>query len=709
MDARRRVGLKPTMPLLAAVALSVVGLAAIVLLVSHARDSRDNRDMVERITRDLNALQDMPWRLGAFGSPTAGSLTPSTVRAHMVTIERDATRSLATLQHRSPVTGLGAVDGPLRDNFTTLSLIAGRVGRRELARAGSVVPSAFRTHDAALGLLQRASVQYRARATDALQEATIDSILVVVLLLSGFGFFYRRASKARAAAEALAKELTHSRTHLEQAQRVAGVGSWEWDRREQRMTWSAEQARLHGWRRSELPRSPEEALALVKPEDRPRVEEAMLAALDGRTPIDLEYRVSEAHGGRLIHVQITNVAGEDGRPSRVMGTSQDVTERLRRAEAERANRAKNEFISRMSHELRTPLNAILGFGQLMTMSDLDERQHGNVDHILSAGKHLLDLINEILDISRIEAGELRLSPEPVGLRGVIGEVIDLVTPLASAHAITVTSGLGDEDIWVRADVQRLKQVLLNLVANAVKYNHDRGHVSVTPSPSGPDKVKIVVADDGPGVAPALLDRLFSPFERLGAEQTSVEGTGLGLAVSRGMIEAMGGRISVQSTLGQGSAFTIELDAAASTRLPAAPHTDVAPARSELTATVLCVEDNPSNLSLIEQVLDARPNVRLLTAMQGALGAKLAREQAPDLVLLDLNLPDMSGETVLDDLKADPATASIPVVILSADASAGQHARELAHGAQSYLSKPVDVAELLSLIDSVATEPVRSAA
>ena len=219
----------------------------------------------------------------------------------------------------------------------------------------------------------------------------------------------------------------------------------------------------------------------------------------------------------------------------------------------------------MSHELRTPLNAVLGFGQLLTTSELDERQHANVEHILTAGRHLLDLINEILDISRIETGDLRLSLEPVSVRSVIVDAIDLVTPIADPRGIIVRADLPDDDLWVRADVQRLRQVLLNLLSNAVKYNDEAGHVQVLASVRSDERVEIRVRDDGPGIASGMIDRLFSPFERLGAEQTSVEGTGLGLAVSRGMIEAMGGRITAGSEPGCGAEFTIALDRAEEVR------------------------------------------------------------------------------------------------------------------------------------------------
>jgi signal transduction histidine kinase/ActR/RegA family two-component response regulator len=534
----------------------------------------------------------------------------------------------------------------------------------------------------------------------------------MLAMAAGFGVLYRRAFRARAAAERLAEDVRSAKIHLEQAQRVAGVGSWEYDTVRRRLTWSAEHARLHDWTGPEPPEGPAAVLELIALEDRPRVAAAMRAVLTQRGPIELEYRVVESRGGRLIHVQATSVLDAHGRPTRVIGTSRDVTERYRRTEAERANHAKNEFISRMSHELRTPLNAILGFGQLMTMSELDDRQRGNVDHILTAGRHLLDLINEILDISRIESGDLKLAVEPVSTRAVIEEAIDLVTPTASARQIEVSVECCCRDELMLADPQRLKQVLLNLLSNAVKYNNPGGHVRVRCVPGGEDRIQMAVEDDGPGIAPASIERLFSPFERLGAEQSSVEGTGLGLAVSRGLIEAMGGRIHARSELGRGTAFTVELAAAATMRAPGDPAAagDGQSARpAGQAATVLCIDDNPSNLHLIEQVLARRPDTELITAMRGELGTKLALEHAPDVILLDLNLPDMSGEEVLARLKASPATRALPVVILAADTSPVTLERVLAAGARLHLTKPLEVNALLSAIDGLVSWPLSDVA
>jgi signal transduction histidine kinase/L-asparagine transporter-like permease/ActR/RegA family two-component response regulator len=382
------------------------------------------------------------------------------------------------------------------------------------------------------------------------------------------------------------------------------------------------------------------------------------------------------------------------------------SEQQARQQVELANRAKSEFLSRVSHELRTPLNAILGFGQLLEMSDLDEQQQGNIAHVQRGGEHLLDLVNQVLQISRTESGERHLPLEPVQLSAIIAQAIDLVTPIAEARRITLAACHADGDAWVRADLQHLKQVLLNLLSNAIKYNHDHGHVKVRIERSGDRRVSVVVDDDGPGIAAELMERLFTPFDRLGAEQTSVEGTGLGLALTKSFVEAMGGSIRVDSEPTRGTAFTIELDEAEpGLRLGAGAADDESRyAGISRPRRVLCIEDNPTNLELLEQILRQRPEIALLTAVQGTIGVELARQHHPDLVLLDLHLPDMSGEQVLKRLRDIPETKHVPVVVVSADATPDHIERLLAAGVRSYLTKPVDVAELLRVVDDALLEP-----
>jgi len=374
--------------------------------------------------------------------------------------------------------------------------------------------------------------------------------------------------------------------------------------------------------------------------------------------------------------------------------------------ADAANRAKSEFLSRMSHELRTPLNAVLGFAQLLDVEDLDDAKQEAVDQILRGGRHLLGLINEVLEISAIETGNLSLSPEPVPAIDVIAEVVDLARPLAAKGGVQfVDDAVTVTDVHIQADRQRLKQVLLNLVSNAIKYNRPGGTVSVTARQAGSRHLRIEVTDTGPGIRPEDFDRLFLPFERLGAEQTEVEGTGIGLALSRRLAEAMGGTLGVSSELGQGSTFWIELPETEGPverfeRLQGDAAMAPAPSESTRRHTIVYIEDNLSNLRLVERVVTQGDDVDLIASMQGGLGVELVREHQPDLVLLDLHLPDIPGEEVLRRLQDDLRTAAIPVVVLSADATSGKADLVLAAGARAYLTKPLDLVELKRLVDDL---------
>jgi len=369
------------------------------------------------------------------------------------------------------------------------------------------------------------------------------------------------------------------------------------------------------------------------------------------------------------------------------------------AEADRANRAKSEFLSRMSHELRTPLNAILGFGQLLEIDELSPEQLDGVRQILGGGRHLLDLINEVLDISRIEAGRMSLSIEPVPVAQILHEAVDLVRPLIDQRGIRLEMPpAGRCERHVLADRQRLKQIVLNLLSNAVKYNRREGTVAVSCQETARPGLRIAVRDTGHGIAPDKLERLFTPFDRLGAEESTEEGTGLGLALAKKLAEVMGGTMGVESAVEVGSTFWLELELAggaaaeppgpveeASTGLPGGPW------------AVLYVEDNASNVRLVEQLLRRHPAVTLTVAMRGLEALDIARNDPPDLVLLDLHLPDLPGQEVLRMLRRDPRTEAVPVVVVSADATPGQAERLRGEGAQEYLTKPLDVRRLLEVL------------
>ncbi|NBF04317.1 PAS domain S-box protein [Pseudomonas sp. Fl5BN2] len=381
-----------------------------------------------------------------------------------------------------------------------------------------------------------------------------------------------------------------------------------------------------------------------------------------------------------------------------------------REEAESASRAKSEFLSRMSHELRTPLNAILGFAQLLDM-DSSAGQRPQVGHILRAGQHLLGLINEVLDIARIEAGRLPLNVEPMALAAVLHEALTLVSPMAADADIHLAAlPQLPADSGVIADRQRLIQVLLNLLSNAIKYNRAGGQVSIEVLIEAP-RLHISVIDTGAGIAADHLERLFKPFERLDADP-KVEGTGLGLALSKSLLEMMDGSLSVQSVLGHGCRFSLELPfvqlpdtvaaapfAVPELNLPSPPR----PARHQ--GKILCIEDNLQSLALIETLLQRRPGIQLLTSMQGQIGLDLARQHAPQLILLDVNLPDLQGLEVLQRLRASSITASTPILMITADASEPTQRALREAGATAILTKPIHIPAFLAHLQACLPEPV----
>jgi PAS domain S-box-containing protein len=382
--------------------------------------------------------------------------------------------------------------------------------------------------------------------------------------------------------------------------------------------------------------------------------------------------------------------------------------------AEEANSAKSAFLSRMSHELRTPLHAILGFGELLERDELQPAQREKLSQIAKGAGHLLQMVDEVLDLAAIERGQLRLSLEPVHVGGLIGEMLELVRPLAVARSLRMaTPVIANRDVHVRADRQRLKQIMLNLLSNAVKYNRPGGDVTVSCTPAG-SKTRIEVADSGVGIVHTALGRVFEPFDRLGAEATDVEGTGIGLALTKQLIEAMDGEIGVHSEPGVGTRFWFTLPGVTAPRARrqgpgGEPPTTTARIR-EPASSVLYIEDNPANIKLVEAILADRPEVTLLVAAQGGLGLELAGQHQPSIVLLDLNLPDMTGEEVLARMRSDPLTRDIPIVVVSADATPGQVQRLKDRGAVDYLTKPFGFERFMSVLGGWGPpDPERAAA
>ena len=389
------------------------------------------------------------------------------------------------------------------------------------------------------------------------------------------------------------------------------------------------------------------------------------------------------------------------------------------AAAEKANQAKTDFLSGMSHELRTPLNAILGFAQLME-SDASPQtlpQKRNLGHILKAGWYLLELINEILDLALIESGKVTLSGEPVSLPEVMLESRAMIEPQALKRGIAMDFPAFDTTLFVKADRTRLKQVLINLLFNAVKYNRPGGSVSVTYTLQAGEAIRIDVRDTGAGLTEEQVAHLFQPFNRLGKESSAEEGTGIGLVVTKRLVELMGGTIGVHSAVGVGTEFWVVLGLTDAPRLlsgdadhPRQPHP--LPALDRPPRTVLYVEDNPANLELVEQLVARRSDLRLLSAPDADLGIEFARAYAPEIILMDINLPGISGLEALKLLRADPATAHIPVIALSANAVPRDIERALKAGFFNYLTKPIKVDEFTAALDAalrfVNTPPGRVA-
>jgi PAS domain S-box-containing protein len=449
----------------------------------------------------------------------------------------------------------------------------------------------------------------------------------------------------------------------------------------------------------------EEAIKRVLREGKVTNYELTARAVDGRETV-VSYNATTFYDRNRTLQGVFAAARDVTERKQIEHALQETNDELEtaRTAAEKANLAKSEFLSSMSHELRTPLNAVLGFAQLMASETPapSPAQKQSIDQILQAGWYLLRLINEILDLALIESGKVTMSQEAVSLAEVLQDCQAMIEPQAHKRGITMSFPRFDGLYFVHADRTRVKQVMINLLANAIKYNRDGGSVIVDCGMSGESRIRVSVTDTGAGLAPDQVMQLFQPFNRLGQETGAEEGTGIGLIVTKQLVELMGGVIGVASNPGVGTVFWVEL---AATTAPELVYGDanedqrIAVAREMSSQrTLLYVEDNPANLILVEQLIARRNDLKLLTAIDGHLGVQLARTYQPDVILMDINLPGISGFDALESLRKDPATAHIPVMALSANAVPRDIAKGIEAGFFRYLTKPIKVTEFMDALD-----------
>jgi len=455
----------------------------------------------------------------------------------------------------------------------------------------------------------------------------------------------------------------------------------------------------------------------VYPEDRYVIPRAF-AEVETEGVSDLEYRLVRPDGSVIwISSRLKVIPGNGSGLPILLGIVQDITERKQfeksliaaTEEAETANQAKTEFMSRMSHELRTPMNAILGFGQLLELDSagLSPEQRDSVSHIIEGGKHLLGLINEILDISRVDAGQIELSIAPISFDDALQSAITLVEPLAARRSVHIHAKKIGCGCRILADRQRLVQVLMNLLSNAVKYNREHGEVNVScdtvKNDAGREMMRVTVRDNGYGIAEEDQDRIFQPFQRVHARGAFIEGTGIGLTITRKIVELMNGTIDFESRQGKGTTFWFDLPIAekvASPRKNVEATPDASP-RIDSALKVLYVEDNDANRKLVSQLLASFTNCVLISAENAERGIEIAQQDLPDLVLMDIGLPGMDGFEALKVLRADPRTNRIPVVAVTAHAMPDFEQRGRAAGFDDYLTKPIDIHRLLAIIENFA--------
>jgi len=497
------------------------------------------------------------------------------------------------------------------------------------------------------------------------------------------------------------------------AARSAGIAIWEWNPRTRESSWDEAMWRLRGREPRATAPTTEERSAMNHPEDAGRARDMLHRAIDERRTYTYQFRVVWPDGSvRWLASRTTPIYDEHGQLDRYVGVNWDVTDavdaetqRREKLIAQRDSEAKSRFLARMSHELRTPLNAVLGFAQLLRLDDgsTAAQRHAHVDHILAAGEHLLSLINDVLDLSRLENDHAALALESVPLQPALTQALALVQPLARRMGVRIDSTPAPERVL--AQPTRLRQVLLNLLSNAIKYNRPGGSVVLTTRATA-DAVTLHVRDTGRGLSAEQISHLFEPFNRLGIEREGIEGTGIGLAIVKALVERMGGAIEVRSEAGAGSEFRVTLARAAEPREGDAPAHVPAPAAepahdaADRRARLLYIEDNALNVLLVEELMATSRGLSVRSEPDGARGVARAQTMRPDIVLVDMQLPDFDGLEVLRRLRADARTAAIPCIALSANAMPADIARAMAAGFDDYVTKPIDFEVLVKTIDKV---------
>lgn len=470
---------------------------------------------------------------------------------------------------------------------------------------------------------------------------------------------------------------------------------------------------LFGYKPDDFLNDPDFWSNRIHPDDVQRVFSDMKRLFEKGTHIhEYRFRMSD-DSWRWVHDELKLIRDANGKPYEIVGYWADINDRKQvegelitaKEEAESANKAKSEFLSRMSHELRTPLNAILGFSQLLELDELTHEQLGQVKEIDRAGRHLLELINEVLDIAKIDAGKLELNMESLSLRNILNECISIVKPLLAQRELDFVDRTEEKsDCYIYADEMRIKQVILNILSNAIKYNERQGKITLSCDNQDPSRIRILISDTGTGLTMEQQKKLFQPFERMGAEKIETEGTGIGLVISKQLVELMDGKIGFESTPGEGTTFWIEFNTAdQASDIVAANQTEeksgvVSSEEEAKEFSVLYIEDNPANLKLVEEIFKKTSSATLYSAHTPELGLSLAGKHNPDLILLDINLPGMNGYEVLKKLKQDPVMSNTPVIAISANAMPRDVEKGMDAGFDDYLTKPINIGKFKSAVN-----------